>query len=850
MDTTRPGRRGPSAIQIAVFLAGFTFLIYEVSWYRQLALTLGATVTAATLVLAAFMAGLGAGAFAWARTAAARRDPLRLLALLVAGIGVLGALGHAAFTGGVPLLYAWLGAQGASSGVTNLAAKGATLFILLAQTFLMGGVFPLASALAVRGEGTIGRSLGRLYALETLGSTLGGLAAGFLLLGALGQRATVGLAVGIDLLLAAWLLAGLGFPRGAIAPDESPADLSRTSRPSRRRASFGGRSLSPAAQRTLGLLGAFTCGFALLALQVVWLRIMRVYLTNTSYTFALIASFVILGAFIGSEIFARRDARIAGAPRALLFSLAGLTLSAGIGLLLLIRMPQTLMFPFESALADPLLRVLGIPSLASLLIVLPPAVLSGFIFPLACRMAVADRATAGRDVGQVLMANTAGAVLGPVITTFGLLPLLGAARSGLFVLILMAGATLFVATQQTRKPANRRRRAAAGAVLVLPLAGLLLMPTIRILPPSFLRFDRDILFYRESVEGTLSVGQDRGGPAPTKHTFVDNSAVIGSSYDAIKVVKMVGYLPHLMGLDCREVLVIGFGIGVTTSAIASIPGVESIECVELVEGLIDASVHYRDLNNSVTDDPRLRVIPGDGRHYLQRTSRTYDLISCDPTHPILGSGNLYTRDYFALCRQNLKPGGMVSQYLPLHKLGPEEFMGLISTFREVFPHSTVWLGHFHAVLLGGLVPLRVDFPSWSDRVAGLAHDRQFHIDPYQLASTLTLTGNGIASRHPEGWINTDDRSYTEFFHPRCLDPRNIATNLRLLMDVRDDWKPVFTGVPDYPLMERYIQGNQLLTESFYHKMTGDPARGLGALRLACQANPENRELPLLLRLHY
>ena len=67
--TFRPARRSVSPDQatlgLVVFLAGFTFLIHEVVWHRLLSLVLGATVTAATLVLALFMAGFGVGAFAW-----------------------------------------------------------------------------------------------------------------------------------------------------------------------------------------------------------------------------------------------------------------------------------------------------------------------------------------------------------------------------------------------------------------------------------------------------------------------------------------------------------------------------------------------------------------------------------------------------------------------------------------------------------------------------------------------------------------------------------------------------------------------------------------------------------------
>ncbi|MBM3317690.1 MAG: fused MFS/spermidine synthase, partial [Candidatus Eisenbacteria bacterium] len=821
------------ALQLVIFLAGFSFLVYEVSWQRLLALVLGSTVTASTLVLAAFMAGLGAGAYAWSRAPGARRDARRLLGLLLAGVGGSSALGYGLVNQALPLVQTALAARGVAAGPAEAIVFALAACILLAPTFLMGGVFPLVAGLAVRSGDSIGRSLGRLYALETLGSALGGLAAGFILLGALGQRATLGLAVALDLALAAWLLARRG-PAAAGPGREAPAAVPAAS---------GG----PGA-RAAALVAAFACGFCILALQVLWLRVLRIYLTNTSYTFALVSSLAILGAFAGSAYYARRGTGKADPVRALAVALLALAVSAGAGWLLLVRMPQILMFPFESLLADPMLRVLGIPLAASLLIVVPPAACSGFVFPLACRLVIADRARVGRGAGLVLMVNTAGAVLGPPAAAFLLLPALGAVRAALLLLVLIASAAFYALTRGGgRAPARMRAAAGAGAIALLAL--VLFLPSIRILPPSFIRLDREILFYRESVEGTLAVGRDRV-PGGTKHTYVNNSAVIGSSYDAVKVVKMVGYLPYLLGLDCREVLVIGFGIGVTTSAIASLPAVESIECAELVAGLAEASVHYRDLNRDVAGDPRLRIIEGDGRHYLQRTGKRYDLISCDPTHPILGSGNLYTRDYFDLCRRRLNAGGMVSQYLPLHKLGPREFLGILSTFEAVFPHCAVWLGHSHAVLLGAPEPLRFDFPEWSRRAAALAGDERFHHDPYHLAATLMLTGEGIRALAPRGWIHSDDRSYTEFFAPRCLDPGNAAANLRLLIESRADPGALFSGVPEPERMARYVQGSRWLAETFFHLLSGDPRSAHQALRRAYQVNPEDRELPFLMQLHF
>lgn len=813
-------------LPLLVALAGFSFLVYEVSWYRLLALSLGATVSASTIVLAVFMAGLGAGAALWGRLVAGRTALTRPLALLLAGVGVCGALSF-------PFMTSWLpGLQLALGGgvVADVVAFVVAALAVLLPTLLMGGVYPLASQLAARSGGSVAGLLGRLYAAETLGSTLGGLATGYVLLGTLGQRGTLLVAVALNLVLAAVLWCWRA------VPDHAAAVVPRQAR--------GEKLADPVLARHTALVGAAACGFVMLALQVLWLRMFRIYLTNTSYTFALVSSLVILGVFLGSALYARRGPGLADPRGALVRTMALLAVLALAGLWLMLRLPQTLMFPFEQHLQDPLLRVLLVPAAASLLIVVPPAVCSGYALPLACRLAAGGRDTLGRDVGRVMLANTAGAAVGPVLAAFVLLPLLGAATSVLAVVALLLAGAAWAAPGEVMPP----RSALVGTAVVL-VAVAAVLPDLRVLPPSFVAFDREVLDYRESVEGTLSVGKDRG-PGGTKYTFVDNSAVIGSSYDAVKVVKMVGHFPFFLGLEAREVLVVGFGIGVTTSAIAAHPSVERIDCVELVPGLRTAANLYRDLNHDVTRDPRLNLMAGDGRHFLATTDRTYDLISCDPTHPILGSGSLYTTDYFELCRDHLNPGGMVSQYLPLHKLGDREFLGLIATFGAVFPHCTVWLGQYHAVLIGSLEPQSVAFDDWSTRVAALGFDRHFYLEPHHLAATLVLDDGAVArlvDTHP---LNTDDRSYTEFFRPACLDGANLVGNLRELHRRRVPVTTVFHDVPDPALLDRFVQGNELMTEALAHKLAGEDRQGYAALQQAMAVNPEDQEFPFLVRLYF
>ncbi len=815
-------------LQILIFLAGFTFLIMEVSWNRMLSLVLGSTVTASTIVLATFMAGFGSGAWFWGRAANHRAGVGRMLALLMGGIGLTAAADYWLITLSIPSLCSVLATSGWSVTATDLVAFPLAALLLFIPTFLMGGIFPLVTKLAVRSNAGLAVSVGRLFAIETLGSTCGGLITGFWLLGTFGQMQTMMIAVVINLLLAAWLF---------FSDQQAESVAAEKSR----------SSVDLPSLRRMALISTFACGFVNLGLQVAWMRMFRTYLTNTSYTFALVSSMSILGLFLGSYLFRKNAYKIADSARTMLRAVMLMALAALASLIMLIQFPQLFMLPFQELMSEPLNRVLLLPLITSLLIVVPPALVSGFAFPLACRMYAAGAGDVSRDVGFVMMVNTTGSVLGPLVVAFVLMPWLGAALSVLALAgVLMIASAIVLRQKQWQTPLSY----VVYSSLLIMVVVLGFRPQITILPPSFSAFDRELLFYRESVEGTLSVGKDRGTRNVSKYTFVNNSAVIGSTYDAIKVVKMVGHLPFLVGAECRNVLVIGFGIGVTTSAIASHPEVESITCVELVPGLQDAARFYTELNHDVVADPRLNVVAGDGRHYLQITPETYDLISCDPTHPILGSGNLYTRDYFEMCRDHLNPGGMVSQYLPLHKLGPDEFLGLLKTFQSVFPDCTVWLGNFHAVMLGSNEALKVDFDQWSKRVAQMDADKDFYIEPNHLAATYFLDGSTIAELGRRSAINTDNLSYTEFFDADCLDADNISLNLKLFLENRVSLSTLFTNISNPGLLNRYLEGNRLMTESLALQFAGDRRGALQRLQEACRANPEDPEYPLMIRISH
>ncbi len=825
----KPGQK--SLLLLIIFLAGFSFLIYEVSWNRFLSHILGTTVTASTIVLMAVMAGFGAGAWFLGNKANRQKYPGKLLGAILVGLGIFSLVNYFIIGGLTSALFGTF-----ESAATADAVFFAITFVLLCiPAFMMGGVIPLVSKMLILNNKGVAGKFGGLYAFETLGSTMGGLFTGFIFLGNMGQEGTMFLASALALLNGG--MAFIVFNRFEVPVTEGNTEEKQRSK----------IAVDTQNYRHIALVSTFIFGIAVLSLQLIWIRIFKVYFTNTSYTFTVITSFVIMGLFFGSLTFRRYGDKIILHARAMyraLFIFVGL---AFLGLIFSVKLPEIFLFPFGESITNPYVRLIVAPFLASFFIVMPPSLVSGFAFPLACRMFTLGHANVSKNVGKILFFNTLGSVLGPALATFALIPLLGASRaiiSVIFIAVLLTA--IMSAKDKTRK--KLRQGLMVGSMVLLGI--ILLMEPIMILPPSFKKLDRKILFYDETVEGTIVVGEDPGRGFFRKSSFVNNSAVIGSNYDAIKAVKLVGHLPFFAGLEAKNVLVVGFGIGVTTSVIASHPSVGHIDCVELVPGLTEASKHYFAFNKNVANDPRLNMIPGDGRHFLQMTAKKYDMITCDPTHPVLGSGNLYTKDYFEQCRDHLSDGGMVSQYLPIHKLRLQDLQGLIKTFHSVFPNSSLWLGQYHAVLFGRNDHQKIDFGQWKEIVEAQPQDEFFYLQPYHNAACMILDSAAIAALPQDVRINTDDLSYTEFFDFDCFKEENLPKNLKFLNDSRADISSVFENIDDAQKMQEFINGNTLLNGSLYYQHSGEPQKAINKLREAIRANPEDQEFPFLMKFVY
>src|SRR6185312_13117294 len=139
--------------------------------------------------------------------------------------------------------------------------------------------------------------------------------------------------------------------------------------------------------------------------------------------------------------------------------------------------------------------------------------------------------------------------------------------------------------------------------------------------------------------------------------------------------------------------------------------------------------------------PRVEIVYDDARHFILTTNEKFDVITSDPINPwVKGAATLYTKEYFELVKQHLKPGGVVTQWVPLYESFPDVVKSEVATFFNVFPDGSVWSNDisgkgYDVVLAGHATPQTIDIDSMQARVAR----------PENIAAAQSLSEVGFTS---------------------------------------------------------------------------------------------------------
>lgn len=759
------------------FLSGITGLVYEVLWTRRLTLTFGHTVFAVSTVLTAYMSGLALGSVVGGRWAdrrwTAEAGPglfLRAYGLLEGFVG-LWALASMPLLGGVEALYLRLAHQGWTGLQLQMVCFVGSLLVLLPPTAAMGATLPVMSRLLVLQETQVGRLLSRIYAINTLGAFVGASLAGFVLLPALGLKVSLVIAAAVNI---------------GICVASHFVRLSDTAT----RDAAGEVVAAPAPfPRVLVPIAFCFTGAASMACQVGWTRGLILSLGSSVYAFSAILSAFLAGLGLGSLLYARvvRTAR----PR--LEHLAWL--QAAVGWTCALTIPALGVLPILLGEVFPYVQhsftlVLGVDIGIAALLLLAPTFLMGLGFPLATHLYSQDLRFLGRDVGDVYSANTLGCILGAFAAGFLLIPHLGAQWT------LKAAAAVNLATALmlllVSRGARTRTSWAAGAACLVGLAGVYLLPRwdptvmssgvavyatssperramFRTAPPTY---------YRDGVSTTVTVHVLADGTLALRVNGKTDAST--GRYDMLHQ-RLLGYLPGLLHPAPRTALIVGLGSGVTADSVRSLPGMERVDCAELEPAVIEAAGLWKAHNADVLADPRVTVVPTDGRTFALGSPRQYDIIMNQPSNPwIAGIGNLFTVDFYLGCERRLAPDGVMLQWVQLYGMDWRDLGMVVKTFYEVFPHGTIWYTHLGDLLMVGTrEPRAVDL----ERIRGLwkscepLHRHMWQIgvsSPEELMGHFLLTREEALAAFTDAGLNTDDRPLLEFSAPRSLYRKDQA----------------------------------------------------------------------------
>lgn len=693
-------------IYLLFFFSGMSALMYEVIWMKELTLIMGSTVQSTTAVLAAFMAGLAVGSLFFGRLIDKLSiSPLRFYAYLELGIGLFAFIFPYLILGFQNLYVYLYHSLGFTLLVLDILRFVVSFVLLLMPTIFMGATLPVLSKHVEEGYATVGKKIGLLYAANTLGAVIGILSTGYLLLGLFGIRTTTFAAIIVNLLVALFAFFMNTRRRQKSTKEESSLTHPQpVHTPTRTNDHW---LLSPS---RIGLSAYFLSGFAALGYEVLWMRVFIPFLHSSTYSFATMLAAFLTGLAVGSWIFALLVDRWKSFLNALGWTqlgIGGLTLASFFSFLLYYRF-------FSSHLDLTLEELSTIPFFITFfyffIILVPPCLLMGGVFPLVTKITSGGTTfRLGTKIGKVYFANTMGAILGSLVTCFVFIPLLGV-RNSLVLLITMnvlLGLTLLFFSRLKKEKATRL--CLAGFMLGAAILLIALLPEnvfVTVLKEQVTHEvskelgheegQNQLIYYREGSSATVAVMELK--KSKTRLLLVNSIIITGKQL----TTKLMAHLPILLHPNPKKALVICFGMGTTFRSFAA-HDIE-VRALDLVPEEIETFPLFYEDATQLLKNPRFTIEINDGRNHLLLTREKYDIITVDPSPPLYSSGmvNLYTPEFYRLCRDRLTPHGVMCMWFFLPSSHTSEFKMLLKSFMTVFPHTTIWRSpHIHGIFAIG-----------------------------------------------------------------------------------------------------------------------------------------------------
>jgi spermidine synthase len=763
-------------ILLLFFCSGATALIYEVVWSKYLALLLGSTIQAQTVVLAVFMGGLALGNRLFGKYADRARHPLKLYGGIEIAIGCY-AFFFSFFYQMTDGFFAAVGSKFLDHAGPLLLFKGVlSVALLLIPTVLMGGTLPVLAAWLEKNTADASRRSARFYSTNSLGAVCGAGLAGFFLVQRFGLSRTIELTAVVNVLIGL-IAAGIGRMQTTQLPtvDQKSETLNQTSIQST-------STMFRWSCMLVALTGAVSMG-----LEVLASRCLILIFGASLQVFAIVLMAFILGIGLGSAVIASPHRRQWSKE----ILTVGLLLAAAVMIGLLVFNIENLATVYLSVQSGLSRTAMGyrlheiFTSVVSILVLGLPAAALGSVLPLWIRGSETSHRLADR-VGRLLTWNTLGAVGGVLLTGFVLLPEIGLRGSFTTVALVLAVAAIVMAL------ATQQRIAVVAGVVIAMLVALVAVSGDEdwryVFSSGVFRLSGDdsprmmlqerrklvnLLFYEDGSDATVSVESAAYRNASTNLTLRINGKPDATSRGDLSTQILLAQLPLMMKPDSKDVFCFGMGSGITAGSVLGYP-IEHLTVAENCAPVLRAAKLFEPWNNGVLTNNRARIFHEDARTVLKLNVQKYDVIISEPSNPwMIGVGSVFSREFYELAASRLKMGGIMTQWFHTYELDDRTLNLVLRTFGAVFPNMEIWdVGDGDIVLLGSSQPWKSDLETYN-RAFQLEGPRR-DLSAIGLTSAETVMARQLASQRTAyalsgpGLIQSDDMPVLEYEAPRAF----------------------------------------------------------------------------------
>ena len=799
-DQTSPSvepSRSMTIIAFCFLLSGFAALLYETVWLRQFAILLGTSEQALAIVLASYMGGLALGSALAIRYVDRISRPLLTYGILEAGIAIAALampIGLMIVRAIQPALFAGADQPPDAGSLSQMSFGFVSAFTLIVlPTAMMGATLPLLTKHVVHRDEELGPRIAWLYAINTLGAVAGTLFAAFVCLPTLGLVRTVWVGVAANLAVFAlvwWLSKTNGRQLGS--PEVKSQSLAKQQ---------SGTSLQDRRFRWVVVLIAFS-GAISFCYEIVFTRMLGHVIGGSTFAFATMLSGFLLGITIGSAIatrfaLTRRTAAIGFAYAQCLAAISGVAayqaLNTAAGWPLKERFGESSILMFVTL---------------SIAVLLPTAICVGATIPLAIRIWAASENDAASASARVYMWNVLGAIAGSVLTGAYLLPALeyeGAARVAVVGNLVLAISAMLL-FQISRKH--------YGAVVV----GLaVLIGFIPRFPENVMRRSAIAIDFADGYLIHTDVGrsatvalfqQPMGIQLRTNGLPEARVTPRGDSLTTRGAGVWLSALPPLLRPEIESMLIVGLGGGIAASSVP--PSVQQIDVFELEPGVVEANRLISDHRESdPLLDSRLSVILNDGRNGLHLTSKTYDSIVSQPSHPwTAGASHLFTREFAEIASEHLTDRGVFLQWMSTEFVDMTLMKSMTASLVSVFPHVRLYCPtHDQLLFVAGKQP--IDAESIETQSAFIPRvNRDYYLQlgitsPTDLYGILRLDTKGAKDFSSDSRPITDDRNLFATRLPVSGDAAHTAAIAKQLAPLRPLFRDDFDRATSCPTLNPY-----------------------------------------------